>query len=287
MIILDGKKISLEIQQNLIKRIDALSLKNIKPGLGVILVGESKESISYVSMKRKKCYEMGIATTVYHYQETISQEAIVGTINIMNNNPSIHGILVQLPLPKHIDTDLVLNSVSKDKDVDGFHYYNAGKLFQNKDYIFSPCTPKGCMELLNYYDIDVRGLNITIIGASNLVGLPLSMLLLHKGATCTICHIDTKNVKDHCLKSDMIIACCGVPHLVKEDWVKENTIIIDIGTNKIEGSKKLVGDVDFENVKHKCSHITPVPGGIGPMTIMTLIQQVIEACENGVRESRI
>ena len=284
MILLDGKKVSQEIQQNLQYRIDSLSLKDIKPGIGVILVGESKESITYVSMKRKKCYEMGIVTTVYHYLENISQEAIIKTIDIMNNNPSIHGILVQLPLPKHIDTDLVLNSVSKNKDVDGFHYHNAGKLFQNKDYLFSPCTPKGCMELLHYYDIDVKGLNITIIGASNLVGLPLSMMLLHNGATCTICHIDTKNVKDHCLKSDMIIACCGNPHLVKEDWVKEDTIIIDIGTNKIEGSKKLVGDVDFENVKNKCSHITPVPGGIGPMTIMMLIQQVIEACENIVRK---
>jgi methylenetetrahydrofolate dehydrogenase (NADP+)/methenyltetrahydrofolate cyclohydrolase len=287
MILLDGKKVSQEIQKDLQSRIVSLQKDNVKPGLGVILVGNSQGSIAYVNMKHKKCSEMGIITTFYHYQETIPQESILKTINIMNGNPCVHGILIQLPLPKHFNTDLILNSVLKEKDVDGFHYYNTGKLFQNKDYLFSPCTPRGCIELLNYYNIDVRGLDITIIGSSNLVGLPLSIMLLHKGATVTICHIDTKNVKDKCLNSDMIIACCGVPHLVKEDWVKKDTIIIDIGTNKIEGSKKLVGDVDFENVKDKCSYITPVPGGIGPMTIITLIQQVIESCENETGKGRI
>ena len=280
MILLDGKKISQEIQYDLQERIDKLLEIRRRPGLGIILVGNNPASISYVNMKKKKCLEMNILTTIYHFQDNISEKPLIETIDIMNNNSSIHGIIIQLPLPENIDTYLILNSVSKNKDIDGFHYYNAGKLFQNKDYLFSPCTPKGCMELLRRYNIDVRGLNITIIGASNLVGLPLSMLLLHEGATCTICHIDTKNVKDHCLKSDMIIACCGVPLLVKEDWIKNDTIIIDIGTNKIEGSGKLVGDVDFENVKHKCSYITPVPGGIGPMTIITLIQQLVESCEN-------
>lgn len=280
MILLDGKKISQEIQYDLQERIDKLLEIRRRPGLGIILVGNNPASISYVNMKKKKCLEMNILTTIYHFQDNISEKSLIETIDIMNNNSSIHGIIIQLPLPENIDTDLILNSVSKNKDIDGFHYYNAGKLFQNKDYLFSPCTPKGCMELLRRYNIDVRGLNITIIGASNLVGLPLSMLLLHEGATCTICHIDTKNVKDHCLNSDMIIACCGVPLLVKEDWIKNDTIIIDIGTNKIEKSNKLVGDVDFENVKHKCSYITPVPGGIGPMTIITLIQQLVESCEN-------
>ena len=282
MIILDGKKVSQNIQIDLQARIDSLLNKGVKPGLGVIVIGNKPESISYVGMKQKKCLKMGIITTVYHYQENISEESVLKTINQMNHDSSIHGILIQLPLPERFNTDLLLNSVSKEKDVDGFHYYNAGKLFQNKDYSFTPCTPKGCIELLTYYNIDVRGLNITIIGCSNLVGLPLSMMLLHRGATVTICHIDTQNVKEHCLLSDMVISCCGVPYLVKEDWIKEDTIIIDIGTNKIEGSKKIVGDVDYENVKHKCSYITPVPGGIGPMTIMMLIQQTIKACENSI-----
>ena len=279
MIILDGKKVSSELQSELKIRINELLERNIKPGLAVILIGDSPESLSYVSMKRKKCMEIGIISTIYHYQETISQESILKTIDTVNTDPSIHGILIQLPLPKQFDTDLILDSVSKTKDVDGFHYYNAGKLFQNKEYFFSPCTPKGCMKLLDYYNIIVKGLNITIIGSSNLVGLPLSMMLLHRGATVTICHIDTKNVKDECLNTDMIIACCGVPHLVKEDWVKEGTIIIDIGTNKCPKTNKLIGDVDYENIKSKCSYITPVPGGIGPMTIMMLMQQTIDACE--------
>ena len=282
MIILDGKSVSQNIQRDLQVRIDSLLNKGVKPGLGVIVIGNKPESISYVGMKQKKCLKMGIITMVYHYQDNISEESVLKIINQMNNDSSIHGILIQLPLPEKFNTDFLLNSVSKEKDVDGFHYYNAGKLFQNKDYLFTPCTPKACIELLTYYNIDVRGLNITIIGCSNLVGLPLSMMLLHRGATVTICHIDTKNVKEHCLQSDMVISCCGVPCMVKEDWIKEETIIIDIGTNKIEESKKIVGDVDYENVKHKCSYITPVPGGIGPMTVMMLIQQTITACENSI-----
>jgi len=277
--ILDGIKVAEEIQSKLQIKIDALKKKNIHAGLGIIMVGNTPESLTYVTMKKKKCFEIGISVTLYHYQSSITEKEIIKTILNMNENNSIHGIIIQLPLPKNINSDIVLNAVSKNKDVDGFNYYNVGKLFQNKDYLFAPCTPQACMELIDYYKIDVRGMNITIIGCSNLVGLPLSMLLLQSGATITLCHIDTTNTKEHCLLSDMVISCCGVPHLVKEDWISKGTIVIDIGINRLKESKKLVGDVDYDNVKHKCNYITPVPGGVGPVTIIMLLKQTIQSCE--------
>lgn len=273
MTLLDGKKVAKEIQNKLQVKIDSLP---VKPGLCVIMVGSNPESLIYVNMKLKKCKEMNINTYFFNFNED-SEETIINKINEMNIDIKVHGILVQLPLPKHLNTSSILNSVSKDKDVDGFNSYNAGILFQNKKPLFTPCTPKGCIELLDYYNIEVRGLNITIIGCSNLVGLPLSMMLLHRGATVTICHEDTIDVKSNCLKADMVIACCGVPKLVKANWITDDTIVIDIGTNK-DKLNKLVGDVDFDNVIDKCSYITPVPGGIGPMTIMMVIKQTIESC---------
>ena len=274
MTLLDGKKVAREIQNKLQIKIDSLP---VKPGLCVIMVGSKDESLIYVTMKLKKCKEMNINTYFFNFNEDDGEDIIINKINEMNECVAVHGILVQLPLPKHLDTDSILNAVSKDKDVDGFNSYNAGLLFQNKKTLFTPCTPKGCITLLDYYNIEVRGLNITIIGSSNLVGLPLSMMLLHRGATVTICHEGTIDVKSKCLKADMVIACCGVPKLVKGSWITDDTIVIDIGTNK-DKQTKLVGDVDFENVRDKCSYITPVPGGIGPMTIMMVIQQTVEAC---------
>lgn len=272
MTLLDGKKVAKEIQNKLQLKIDSLP---VKPGLCVIMVGSKPESLIYVNMKLKKCQEMNINTYFFNFNED-SEETIVNKINEMNENPLVHGILVQLPLPKHLNTSSILNTVSKDKDVDGFNSYNAGLLFQNKKPLFTPCTPKGCIELLDYYNIPIKSVDITIIGCSNLVGLPLSTMLLHRGATVTICHEDTIGIKNKCLKADMVIACCGVPKLVKGDWITDDTIVIDIGTNKL--TNKLVGDVDFDKVRDKCSYITPVPGGIGPMTIMMVIKQTIESC---------
>jgi len=274
MTLLDGKKVAREIQNKLQVKIDSLP---VKPGLCVIMVGSNPESLIYVNMKLKKCQEMNINTYFFNFNEDETEDTIINKINEMNEYPLVHGILVQLPLPKHLNTSSILNTVSKDKDVDGFHTYNAGLLFQNKKSLFTPCTPKGCIELLDYYNIPIKGIDITIIGCSNLVGLPLSMMLLHRGATVTICHEDTIDVKTNCLKADMVIACCGVPKLVKGDWIEEDTIVIDIGTNK-DRLNKLVGDVDFDKVRDRCSYITPVPGGIGPMTIMMVIKQTIESC---------
>jgi len=279
--ILDGLQLSNKIKDDLKSKIKNMK---IKPSLGIILVGDNIESKTYVNMKQKTCSELNIDIKLYNFPNDIDQQIVIDTIEDMNDNISIHGILVQLPLPRHLNTDLILNTISYKKDVDGLHTINAGKLFQNRDINLIPCTPLGCIELLDFYNIDVKSMNTVIIGCSNLVGLPLSMLLLQRGATITICHIDTKNTKELVQHADLIVACCGVPHLVKEDWVKKDAIIIDIGINKInDDSKKgykLVGDVDFENVKDKCKYITPVPGGIGPMTVAMLMKNVVYLANN-------
>ena len=276
MILMDGKLVSKEIQQSFRGRIELLKDGGIIPGIGVILVGKNSESIKYISAKKKACLELGVAFRLISI-DNITEEYIIGEINKLNNDPLIHGILVQLPLPKNLDSNLILKRISPDKDVDGFHPINAGNLFLNLEGNFSPCTPLGCIELLKYYNIDVKGMNIVIVGCSNIVGMPLSTILVREHATVTLCHIHTKEIKKHTRMADLIISCCGVPHLIKEDWIKEDVIMIDVGINTLNG--KLVGDVDFNSVKDKCSYITPVPGGVGPMTITMLIKQLIESAE--------
>ena len=277
MILLDGGNLSKQINKNSKKRIDNLIQKQCVPHLSVILVGENEASLTYVLMKQKVCSELGIKMQIHHLSTDISENQLEKIIQTLNREPSIHGILVQLPLPEQINIKKILNIIAYEKDVDGFQTMNAGKLFQNSDYLFSPCTPRGCVELLDHYNIDVKGMDITIIGCSNIVGLPLSMMLLHRGATITLCHIDTNEIEKKCIQADMVISCCGSPQLVKKSWIKEGSIIIDIGITKV--SNKIIGDVDFEDVKDKVSYITPVPGGVGPMTISMLIKQVIEAAE--------
>ena len=282
--ILDGKRLAEKIQDELKPRINTLLENNKMPGLGVILVGDKVESETYVTMKHKTCLKLGIMSKIHRFLEEVNEELVIDTIKRMNENNMIHGILVQLPLPEHMDTNKVLNSIHPTKDVDGLGTMNAGKLFQNQDPLFFSCTPRGCIELMDEYNIRLRGKNVTIIGSSNLVGLPLSMMLLNRGATVTICNINTRDIREHIQHADILITCCGVPHIVKEEWVNEGTVVIDIGINKVEDlSKKngyrLVGDVDFENVKNKASYITPVPGGVGPMTIAILMKQIVESCE--------
>lgn len=277
MILLDGKKVSEEIQLSLKCRVDSLVEQNITPGLGVVLVGNREDSMKYVKAKRKVCRGLGIHFFLKEFDENVSEDEFINEIEKINNNSNIHGILVQLPLPTNLNKEKIVNTISVNKDVDGFHIINAGKLFLNHEKQFVPCTPLGCMELIDYYGIDTEGLNITIIGSSDIVGLPLSMMLLQRGATVTICHIRTKDVKQHTKNADLVVSCCGVPHLVKNDWLKEDVIVIDIGMNMLDG--KLVGDVDFLSVKDKCKYITPVPGGVGPMTIAMLLKQVVEATE--------
>ena len=284
MILLDGKKVSKMILSDLKPRIKLISEKNSKPKLAIFYIGQNEESLIYINMKMKTCDELNISYVFHHYDENESQQIIVQKINESNENETIDGILVQLPLPNHLNTDLILNTISPEKDIDGLHSLNAGKLFQNINPQILPCTPRGCLELIDFYNINVTSMTIVIIGCSNLVGLPLSILLLQREATVLICHKKTKNIKNLTKQADMIITCCGVAHLVKDDWIKDNTIIIDVGINTIEDQSKIknyriVGDVDFNNVKDKCSYITPVPGGVGPMTVAVLMKQLVEISE--------
>lgn len=277
MIILDGKHVSNLIKKTLIQEINEIKGYGITMKLVVLLVGNSNESLLYVDMKRKMCEKLGILFQLININEDCPESFLINEIEKLNEDSTIHGILIQLPLPKNFNQDKILDVIDYKKDVDGFHTVNAGKIFQNRDINIIPCTPQGCIDLIDHYKIDVKGLNITIIGTSNLVGLPLSMILLQRGATITLCNIHTKDVKKHTQEADLIISCCGVPKMIKNDWIKENCIIIDIGINYIyeKGKKVLVGDVDYEDVKDKCNMITPVPGGIGPMTVISLIKNLL------------
>jgi len=267
-IILDGKQISLTLNEEIQREI---SLLDYTPGLGIVLVGKRPDSELYVKMKRKTCEYVGIANFDYSFPEMVSEENILECIEKMNNNPNIHGILVQLPLPKHLNKQTILNAIRSEKDVDGFSEINNGKLTLNIPSTFS-CTPVGCIELLDRYGIDIEGKNAVVIGASNTVGLPLSLLLLHREATVTICHIKTKNTRELVQQADLVFSCCGCPKMVKSDWLKEGSVIVDIGINKIEDLKRkkgysIVGDCDFDEImeSEKAHAITPVPGGAGPM----------------------
>ena len=275
MTILDGKKLSDKIRSEVKKDVLTLQEKGITPGLAVVLVGADPASAAYVNMKSKACKEAGIYSIAHEMPATISQENILEIITMMNKNPNIDGILVQLPLPSHIDTTAILEAIDPRKDVDGFHPFNVGRVVAGLDG-FIPATPYGVMELLKEYNIDPQGKNVCVVGASNIVGKPMATLLLNANATVDICHIYTDDLKKHTLNADIICVGVGVVNLIKEDMVKKDAIIIDIGINRLDNGK-LVGDVDFENVSSKCSYITPVPGGVGPMTIAMLLKNTIKS----------
>ena len=281
MKLIDGKALSNKIKTSLKDEVKKLKSLGITPGLAVLLVGDDPASHTYVKMKESSCEKTGIYSIVHKMPSDISQEKIVETIEMMNKNPNIDGILVQLPLPKHIDTDLILQTIDPAKDVDGFHPYNVGKLSLGLDG-FVPCTPLGVMKMLKEYDINPKGLDVCVVGASNIVGKPMHNLLLNEFATVDICHIFTKDLKEHTKRADMVIVGVGKPNLITEDMVKEGAIVIDIGINKLD-SGKLVGDVDFENVSKKCSFITPVPGGVGPMTIAMLLENTVKAAKQRIK----
>ncbi len=283
MQILDGKALAQKIEKNVASQVVDLKADTERtPGLAVILVGQDPASAAYVKMKKKACDRVGFYSVTHEMPEDISQEAIENTITMMNQNPNIDGILVQLPLPPQIDTTKILELVDPTKDVDGFHPYNVGRLVTNLDG-FVPCTPLGVMELLAEYNIDVKGKNCVVVGASNIVGKPMAALLLNADATVEICHIFTDDLKKHTQDADIILVGVGVINLIKEDMVKEDAIIIDIGINRADNGK-LVGDVDFENVAPKCSYITPVPGGVGPMTIAMLLSNTLKAAKLNIQK---
>ena len=277
MKILDGKAVSLKVKESVKVRADELKKFGVEPTLAVVLVGEDKASQTYVRAKEKACNEYGIKSVSHRLSENTTQNELLALINVLNLDDSIHGILVQLPLPKHIDTNVVLAAIDPRKDVDGFHAVNVGKLVSGLDG-FVPCTPLGVMEILKEYGIDVAGLNAVVIGRSNIVGKPMANLLLNASATVTVTHSKTKNLKEICKNADLIIAAIGKPFFLKADMVKDGAVVVDVGINRLDDGR-LVGDVDFDEVAPKCSYITPVPGGVGPMTIAMLLNNTILAAQ--------
>jgi len=277
MKILDGKAVSLKVKESVKVRAEELKKFGVEPTLAVILVGEDKASQTYVRAKEKACNEYGIKSVAHRLSENTTQAELLALINVLNLDDSIHGILVQLPLPKHIDTNTILATIDPAKDVDGFHAVNVGKLVSGLDG-FVPCTPLGVMEILKEYGIDVAGLNAVVIGRSNIVGKPMTNLLLNASATVTITHSKTKNLKEICKNADLIVAAIGKPFFLKADMVKEGAVVVDVGINRLDDGR-LVGDVDFDEVAPKCSYITPVPGGVGPMTIAMLLNNTILAAQ--------
>jgi methylenetetrahydrofolate dehydrogenase (NADP+)/methenyltetrahydrofolate cyclohydrolase len=278
MQLIDGKSLAKKVQTTVATEVEKLKQeKNIVPGLAVILIGDDPASHAYVKMKAKACENVGFYSITHNMPDTISQDEIIATIKMMNDNPRIDGILVQLPLPKHVDTDKILEVIDPKKDVDGFHAYNVGRLVTGLDS-FVACTPLGVMKMFEEYNIELRGKDVCVVGASNIVGKPMASLLLNAEATVTITHIYTKDLKAHTSKADIVVVGVGVPGLIKEDMVKEGAIVIDIGINRIEDGS-LVGDVDFKNVSPKCSYITPVPGGVGPMTIAMLLSNTLKSAK--------
>ena len=275
MNIINGKEISASIRAEIKAETEKMS---VRPGLAVILVGSDPASQVYVRNKNKACEEVGFYSEMYTLPEETSMEELLGLIDQLNHSPQIHGILVQLPLPKHLDEEKVILAISPEKDVDAFHPVNVGKIMIG-NHSFLPCTPAGVMELLSRSGIDVTGKECVVIGRSNIVGKPQAMLLLHANGTVTVCHSRTKNLAEICARADILVSAIGKAKFVTPDMVKEGAVVIDVGINRDENGK-LCGDVDFENVAPKTSFITPVPGGVGPMTITMLMKNTLTAAKN-------
>lgn len=276
MKLIDGKAISAAVKERVKSGVAELNKKGITVGLAVIIVGEDPASKVYVANKKKACEALGIISEEYALPEATTEAELLALIKELNSKSSINGILCQLPLPRHLDEKLIINSIAPEKDVDAFHPQNVGRIMIG-DYDFVPCTPAGIMEMLAYEKIEVEGRRCVVIGRSNIVGKPMAMLLLHKNGTVTVCHSRTKDLKQECLKADILVAAVGKADFVTADMVKVGAVVIDVGMNRKDG--KLCGDVDFDSVKEKASAITPVPGGVGPMTIAMLMQNTLTAAK--------
>ena len=275
--IIDGKQIAKELR---VKITDKVSKLDRKPGLAVILVGDDPASAVYVRNKDNACKEVGFYSEKINKPADITQKELLDEVECLNNDNKIDGILVQLPLPKHLDANLVIETISPEKDVDGFHSENIGKLMQNKPYL-RPCTPKGVMTMLATTGIDLVGKDCVVVGASNIVGRPMAMELLNARATVTICNSKTQDLSTKLKQADVVVVAVGIPQMIKGDWIKEGATVIDVGMNRLDDGK-LVGDVDFDAAKDKVAWITPVPGGVGPMTIATLLENTLMAYENKI-----
>lgn len=281
MQLIDGKAISAKVKEEVKNEAAQLTEKGVVPCLAVILVGDDKASQTYVNSKEKACKACGIRSLKYTLEANTGESALIDLIQSLNENDEVDGILVQLPLPKHIDENKILEKISCEKDVDGFHAVNVGRLVSGLDG-FVPCTPCGIMRLFKEYGIEVSGKNAVVIGRSNIVGKPMANLLLNANATVTVTHSKTQNLAKITKDADIIVVAIGKPNFLKADMVKNGAVVIDVGINRLENNK-LVGDVNFENVANKCSFITPVPGGVGPMTIAMLLKNTIKSAKNRLK----
>lgn len=275
--IIDGKQISADVKAAIAEETKTMKEKGIEVGLAVVIVGNDPASKVYVRNKKLACEAVGFASYEYALPEETTEEELLELVDKLNNDPKINGILVQLPLPSHLNDKVIIDNIRPEKDVDAFHPVNVGKIMIG-DYSFLPCTPAGVMELIKSTGIEVSGKECVVIGRSNIVGKPMSMLLLHQSGTVTICHSKTKNLKDICSKADILIAAVGRAKMVTADYIKEGAVVIDVGMNRDENGK-LCGDVDFEDCKDKAGYITPVPGGVGPMTIAMLMKNTLTAAK--------
>ena len=288
--ILSGKEVSDHFYRNLQNRVELLFKNNIQPGLAAVLVGENPASKIYIKMKTKKFHKLGLKTETFKLSAKCSQNELIQVIEKINNDPSFHGILVQLPLPNHIDSNSIINSILPEKDVDGFHPENAGLLSIGTPR-FIPCTPKGVMRMLQYYEVELRGKHVVVLGRSNIVGRPMSILtsLKNKGAngTTTLCHSGSSDIEKFTKIADIVIVALGVPNYLTKSMIKKDAILIDVGINRVndnsEKGYKLCGDVFWEEVIEKAKAVTPVPGGVGPMTIAMLVENTVEAAENTLK----
>jgi 5,10-methylene-tetrahydrofolate dehydrogenase/methenyl tetrahydrofolate cyclohydrolase len=287
--IIDGQAIAATIREEIKQEVAEMRTRYGKvPGLATVLVGERKDSQTYVRMKKKACAEAGITSFSHDLPADISQAELLQVVRDLNANPEVHGILVQLPLPDHIDDEEILGAISLEKDVDGFHPINIGRLsMKRREPLFVPCTPKGCIELLDRTGVEIEGKRAVVLGRSNIVGLPVAMLLLHRNATLTICHSRTKDLPGVVRQADILVAAVGRAQMVRGDWVKPGAVVIDVGVNAVddptsEKGYKLVGDVAFDEVKEVASAITPVPRGVGPMTIAMLLRNTTDSAKRAL-----
>lgn len=290
--IIDGKQVAADMREELKVKVAELKEQGIVPGLAVVLVGEDPASKSYVTAKERACEEIGIYSNDNRLSAETSQEELMALVDKLNKDPKINGILVQLPLPKHLNESEVLLAIDPNKDVDGFHPVNVGKMVVGEETFLS-CTPHGIIQLLLRNNVKIEGADVVIVGRSNIVGKPVANMLMQKNdkgnATVTVCHTRTKDLAEHCLRADIIIAAAGRPNTITADMVKDGAVVIDVGVNRVEDASKkrgyrLVGDVDFEAVKEKASLITPVPGGVGPMTITMLLYNTVESAERAAKK---
>jgi methylenetetrahydrofolate dehydrogenase (NADP+)/methenyltetrahydrofolate cyclohydrolase len=275
--IIDGKAIAADIREEIAADVVALKERGVTPGLAVVLVGDDPASRVYVSMKEKACEKAGIFSDEHKLPAETTEAQLLALIEELNNDPRIDGILVQLPLPDHIDESKILETISPTKDADGFHPYNVGRLVTGNP-LYQPCTPYGVMKMLEHIGVDLTGKEVVVVGRSNIVGKPVALMCLAQHATVTLCHSRTRDLPGKVAQADVVIAAVGRPEMIKGSWIKEGAVVIDVGVNRV-GEKKLVGDVEFEAAKERASAITPVPGGVGPMTITMLLYNTVEGAK--------